>query len=157
ITGERLQLLAQQVDLGSLHDDEAALVVFNTLPWALDQAVTLDIDLWDFFLNRVALAGSAPSPAATNAADAPLAVTHRQRVHQQWWDGAPFLPNAHFRGLRMRPLGSDEALTVQIEAIGKGHVLRPLVSGPASERATTRVRASFRASLPACGYQVYAV
>src|SRR5262249_54959879 len=152
-----LQLLAQQVDLSGLREDEAALIVFNALPWALDETISVDIDLWDFFLNRLAVSRWTPSPAPESAPNAPWPETFRRRIHQDWWDGAPFRPSAHFRGLRMRPLGSDEALMVQIEAIDKGHVLRPLVSGPASERATTRVRAAFHGHLPAFGYQVYAV
>src|SRR5262249_4763847 len=109
------------------------------------------------FLNRVALATWAPAPVAADSPETPWTVTHRQRVHQEWWDGAPFLPSAHFRGLRLRPLDSEQDVPVQIEGISRGHVLRPLVSGPASERATTRVQAAFQASLPPMGYQVYAV
>ena len=50
-----------------------------------------------------------------------------------------------------------KSLPVQIESICRSHILRPLVSGLASERSATRVRASFVARLPPYGYQVYAV
>jgi len=36
ITAERFELLARQVDLSGLAEDEAALVVFNGLPWAIE-------------------------------------------------------------------------------------------------------------------------
>ncbi len=67
------------------------------------------------------------------------------------------MPSARFRGLNIRPFDSVESLPVQIESITPTRILRPLVSGPASDRAATRVRASFFAKLPPYGYQVYAV
>jgi alpha-mannosidase len=158
ILGESFERIARHIDLSSLKDDEAALVVFNGLPWPVDRAITVDIDLWDFFLIRVAmLRWQPPMVQKMEPLDMEAPDLFRRRVMQQWFDDPPFLPNATFRGLRIRPLGSLDPLPLQVESIERGNVLRPLVSGPASERRGVRVRASFRAQLPAYGYQVYAV
>ena len=55
ILGESFELLARQFDMSGLKEDEAALVVFNGLPWPLEGGITLDVDLWDFFLGRLAV------------------------------------------------------------------------------------------------------
>ena len=158
VLSERFELLARQLDLAGLQEDEAALVVFNGLPWPVDGAITVDIDLWDFFLGRLALQRLTPPATADLVGpdmDAPD-LFHR-RVLAQWYGDPPAMPDVNFRGLRIRPLAGSENLSVQVESIRRAHVLRPLVSGPASERRGVRVRASFQASLPAYGYQVYAV
>lgn len=158
VTRERFELIARQLDLSGLQEDEAALLVFNTLPWPLESGITLDIDLWDFFLGRVAvqrLAALHPGAEPPSGALAPEIFS--RRVREQWYGDPPLLPEPEFRGLSVRPLGEGEDLPVQIEAIDRSYELRPLVSGPASERRGKRVRASFVASLPAGGYQVYAV
>jgi mannosylglycerate hydrolase len=158
ITSERFELLTRRIDLSGLKEDEAALVVFNNLPWPRNGGITVDIDLWDFFLQQVALqrwTTSSNNKDLPSDADAPE--IFRRRVHQQWYDDASFLPNPSFRGLSIRSLDSGEILPVQVESIDRGYVLRPLVSGPASERRGARVRVSFEAVLPAYGYQVYAV
>jgi len=158
ITHECFELVARRVDLSGLKADEAALIVFNNLPWPVEEGITVDIDLWDFFLDRVGLdrwSRATPDedlPPGTAALD-----IFRQRVRQQWYGDPPSLPDPKFRGLRIRPLDSADPLPVQIESIGRAAVLRPLVSGPASERRGARLRASFVAKLPAFGYQVYAV
>ena len=158
ITGERFHWLAQHIDLSGLQPDEAALVVFNGLPWAWQGALTVDIDLWDFFVNQVALDRWTPlAPESQLSPTATGVEVFRRRLHKQWFDDAPVLPEPKFRGLRLRPLDSPRPLPLQIESINRAHVMRPLVSGPASERSATRVRASFNAQLPAYGYQVYAV
>jgi mannosylglycerate hydrolase len=158
VTRERFELFTRQLDLSGLKQDEAVLVVFNNLPWLREGGITVDIDLWDFFLQRVALQRWTPPSNDDNLpSDAEAPEIFRKRVRQQWYDDAPFLPNPNFRGLRIRPLNGGEPLPVQVEAIDRAYVLRPLVSGPASERRGACVRASFAASLPACGYRVYAV
>ena len=158
VTRERLELITRRLDLSDLQEDEAALVVFNNLPWPREGGITVDIDLWDFFLQRVALQRWTP-PAKDDElpSDAEAPEIFRRRVRQQWYDDAPSLPNPNFRGLRIRPLDGGGPLPVQVESIDRAYVLRPFVSGPASERRGARVRASFAASLPACGYQIYAV
>jgi alpha-mannosidase len=78
-------------------------------------------------------------------------------VLEQWYGDPPILPDPNFRGLNIRQLDGTGLLPVQIESIRRSNVLRPLVSGPASERRGVCVRASFVASLPPYGYQVYAV
>ncbi len=158
ITHERFELFTRRIDLSNLKQDEAALIVFNNLPWPLEGGISVDIDLWDFFLGRVAIQRWTPpgrESEAKSETDAPALL--RRRVLQQWYGDPPILPNPGFRGLRIRPLEGGEPLSVQIEAIGRSHQLRPLVSGPAAERRGAHVRASFVAKLPACGYQVYAV
>ena len=158
ILGESFELLARRFDLSGLKEDEAALVVFNGLPWPLEQAISVEIDLWDFFLNRVAMYHWTP-PATTGEGSPEVEAPElfRRRVLQQWYGDPPILPEPHFRGLRIRRLDGGDALPVQVESISRSHVLRPLVSGPASERRGACVRASFEANLPPYGYQVYAV
>jgi alpha-mannosidase len=157
VLNERFELLARQVDLSGLKEDEAALVVFNGLPWPVEGAITLEVDLWDFFLGRLAIQRlDAPSDGKiTSDLEAPD--LYRRRVLQQWYGDPPILPDPNFRGLRIRPLGGGDALPVQVESIHRSHMLRPLVSGPASERRGVCVRASFKSNLPPYGYQVYAV
>ena len=119
ITRERFELLARRIDLSGLKEDEAALVVFNGLPWPVEGGITVDIDLWDFFLGRVALQrwtipaeNQAPAEPDAEAPD-----IFRRRVLQQWYGDPPSLPSAGFRGLRIRPLEDGEPLPVQIESI----------------------------------------
>jgi mannosylglycerate hydrolase len=158
ILGESFEKIARRIDFTDLKEDEAALILFNGLPWSMDQAVTVDIDLWDFFLNRVAMQRWQPSVAEDKEPiDLEAPELFRQRVLQQWFGNPPILPSAGFRGLRVRLLGSPDLLPVQVESIDRSSTLRPLVSGPASERRGVSVRASFPANLPPCGYQVFAV
>jgi alpha-mannosidase len=158
ITLERFELLARRVDLSSLKADEAALIIFNSLPWPLEEAITVDIDLWEQFLDQIAMQRWTPLTAESDITPETTAPErYRRRIRHQWWDDRPILPSPKFRGLRIRPLDGVETLPVEIESISRSHILRPLVSGLASERSATRVRASFVASLPPFGYQVYAV
>ena len=158
ITRERFELFARRIDLSNLKNDEAALIVFNCLPWQQEGGITVDIDLSDFFLSRVAMEHWTPPAAESDfVVGTDFQKIFRKRLLQQWYGDPPILPNSGFRGLRVRPLDKNEPLPVQIESIDRSHVLRPLVSGPATERRGAHVRASFVAKLPACGYQVYAV
>jgi mannosylglycerate hydrolase len=158
ITKERFELLARRINLSSLNEDEAALILFNALPWPLEGAITVDIDLWDQFLDQVAMQRWTPlTPESDITPETSAPEIYHRRIRRQWWDDRPILPSPKFRGLQIRPLDAIEPLSVQIESIGRSHILRPLVSGLASERSATRVRASFVVSLPAFGYQVYAV
>jgi 2-O-(6-phospho-alpha-D-mannosyl)-D-glycerate hydrolase len=158
ILNEQLELLTRKIDLSSLKENEAALVVFNSLPWSLERGITVDVDLWDFFLNRLAMKHweqIAPNDQADAGESAPE--LFRRRVLQQWYGGPPILPDPNFRGLRIRPLDSGDPIPVQVESIYRSHVLRPLVSGPATERRGVCARISFEAKLPPYGYQAYAV
>ncbi|MEP7356536.1 MAG: glycoside hydrolase family 38 C-terminal domain-containing protein [Anaerolineales bacterium] len=158
VTAERFELLARQLDLSDLAADEAALVVFNGLPWPVEGGMTVDIDLWNIFLEHGAMARWQPlAPESDLTPESGAVKILRRRSRQQWSDDRPSLPDPRFRGLRLRPLGSAEPLPVQIESMTTQSVLRPLVSGPPTQRAVTRVRASFAAAIPAYGYQVYAV
>ena len=158
LTLERFELLTRQIDLSDLQADEAALVVFNSLPWALEGAISVDIDLWEQFLDQVAMQRWAPLTPESDITSATTASEiYQRRIRRQWWDDRPILPDPKFRGLQLRALNESEPVPVQIEAMSRSHILRPLVSGPASERSVTRVHASFMAKLPALGYQVYAV
>ncbi len=158
VLNERFELLARQVDLSALQEDEAALVVFNGLPWPVEAGITVEVDLWDFFLGRLAVQRlNASSAEGEVASDMEAPDLYRRRVLQQWYGNPPILPDPNFRGLRIRPLDGGDVLPVQVESIHRSHVLRPLVSGPASERRGVCVRASFKANLPPYGYQVYAV
>jgi alpha-mannosidase len=154
ILGESFELLTRRIDLSGLKEDEAALVVFNGLPWPLEGGITL----WDFFLGRLAMQRlTPPSKEGEGAPDMEAPNLYRRRVLQQWYGDPPILPDPNFRGLRIRRLDGGDPLPVQVESISRSHVLRPLVSGPASERRGACVRASFMADLPSFGYQVYAV
>jgi alpha-mannosidase len=158
VLNERFELLARQVNLSGLKEGEAALIVFNGLPWPLEGGITVEVDLWDFFLGRIAKDRWVPSAIAPEdflEMEAPELL--RRRVFQQWYGDPVILPDPNFRGLSIRPLDGGDALPVQVESINRSHVLRPLVSGPASERRGVCVRASFQANLPPYGYQVYAV
>lgn len=158
ILGERFELLSRQIDLSGLKEDEAALVVFNNLPWRRDETITVDIDLWDAFLDQVAMQRWTPlNPESELSPAASAPERYQRRIRSQWWDDRPPLPDPRLRGLRLRPLDAGEPLPIQIESIGRSHIMRPLVSGPASERSATRLRVAFPANLPAFGYQVYAV
>ena len=158
ITNERFELLARRIDLSGLKEDEAALIVFNGLPWPLKEAISVDIDLWEQFLDQIAMQRWTPlTPERDITSETSAPEIYHRRIRHQWWDDRPILPSPKFRGLRIRPLDGVEPLPVEIESIDRSHILRPLVSGLASERSSTRVRASFVASLPPFGYQVYAV
>jgi alpha-mannosidase len=158
VLGERFELLARKIDLSGLKEDEAALVVFNGLPWPMEGGITVEVNLWDFFLNRVAMSRwTPPVTPPENALEMDAPELFRRRVLQQWYGDPPILPDPKFRGLRIRLLDGTEPLPVQVESIRRSHVLRPLVSGPASERRGVCVQASFEANLPPYGYQVYAV
>jgi mannosylglycerate hydrolase len=158
ITNERFELLARRVDLSGIKEDEAALIVFNGMPWPLKEAISVDIDLWDQFLDQIAMQRWTPlTPESDITFETSAPEIYHRRIRHQWWDDRPILPSTKFRGLRIRPLDGVEPLPVEIESIGRSHILRPLISGLASERSATRVRASFVASLPPFGYQVYAV
>jgi len=158
ITAESFHHLAQQVDTSNLQPDEAALIVFNGLPWAFEGVVTIDIDLWEFYLNQVAVQRTESilmEEEIDSEMDAPK--VFRWRTHHMWAENPPLMPSTAFRSLRLRPLGQNEKLPVQIESISRSAVLRPGVSGPASFRDVQRVRTSFKCDVPAFGYQVYAV
>ncbi len=158
VTAERFDWLARQIDLSGLAEDEAALVVFNGLPWPVDGGLTVDVDLWNIFLERGAVARWQPlMPESDLTPEMGAVKILRRRARRQWTDDRPSLPDTYFRGLRVRPLGSPESLPVQVESITPASILRPWVSGPPTERGVMRVRASFAASLPAYGFQVYAV
>ena len=157
ITNERFHLIARELDLSDLADDEAALVVFNALPWAWHGPVTVDIDLWTFYLNRVAMQRvTPPVPESALSSIADFGELFRWRTHYEWADNPPIMPDATVRGLRVRPLGGA-AMPVQIEAITRHTITRPLISGPATFRDVVHVRAAFEAAIPAYGYQVFAV
>ena len=158
VLAERFELLSRQIDLSGLEPGEAALVVFNGLPWEVGGGLTLDVDLWDIFLEQRAMARwqpLAPESELTPEMGA-VAIRHR-RSRVQWSDDRPNLPDPRFRGLRVRPLESAEALPVQVESITTADVLRPLQSGPPAQRLARRVRVSFAAQVPAYGYRVFAV
>ena len=161
VTNERFHLLASQMDLSGLEKDEVALILFNGLPWDWDGVVTTDIDLWRFYLAQWAVNQLSPPPSEAQLAIETDAMTlFLSRAHHEWFYNPPTLPDPTFRGLQIRPLGaipSDHSIPVQIESISKATVTRPFVTGPSTLRDAVRVRAAFRAQIPAYGYQVYAV
>ncbi|MGB0383887.1 MAG: alpha-mannosidase [Ardenticatenaceae bacterium] len=157
VTNERFHLLASQMDLSGLEKDEVALILFNGLPWDWDGVVTTDIDLWRFYLAQWAVNQVSPPPSEAALAREKDAMTlFLSRAHHEWSYNAPTLPDPTFRGLQLRPLGGEQ-IALQMESISKATVTRPLVTGPSTLRDTVRVRAAFRAQIPAYGYQVYAV
>lgn len=166
ITAERFAMLANHIDLSGLEEDEVPLILFNGLPWDWDGVITTNIDLWRYYLRHWAINQQRVPPTEGELAkETDAASLFGWRAHYEWSYNPPTLPDPTFRGLDLRPLcetasgrGEQSAgIPVQIESIGKATVTRPLISGPSTLRNVVRVRASFRAQLPAYGYQVYAV
>lgn len=155
ITEERLQLAARSLNLGDVQEGEAALVLFNGVAWDRDEVFTVDIDLPMPYLNRLALANVVQKPVLTAETDHPTLL--RWRAHEEWSGDSPSLPDTFFRGLHLRPLGSTEEIPLLLESIRRTTVGRDAVAGPPAPMEVTRVRASFRAQLPAYGYRAFAV
>ncbi len=157
VMNERFHLLANQMDLSGLEQDEVALIVFNGLPWDWDGVVTTDIDLWRFYLAQWAVNQVSPPLSEGALAKEKDAMTlFLSRASHEWFYNPPALPDPTFRGLQIRPI-DGKSVPVQIESIGKATVTRPFVTGPSTLRDVVRVRAAFRAEVPAYGYKAYAV
>src|SRR5258708_30170204 len=92
ITGERFELLARQLDLSGLAEDEAALVVFNGLPWDLEGGLTVDVDLWLAFLDQVAMQRWKPLAPESELTPETSATVIRQRRARPGGGGSPPLP-----------------------------------------------------------------
>ena len=106
ITGERFELIARQIDLADLKEDEAALVVFNGLPWSWEGSITVDIHLLNFFLERVALNRWSQSSSESEITPESEGIeVFRHRARQQWYDNYRPLPNPKFRGIAYSPVG----------------------------------------------------
>ncbi len=154
LTEERFQLVAQELNLSGVHDDELALVVFNASPWARDEVITVEVDLPEIWLARQALKRAKPAPEITP--DTPFETLFPIRARQKWFGDPPPMPNMHMRGIHIRPVDGDE-IPVQIESIESTPKAAALGDGPSGIFGVKRVRVSFRASLPALGYATFAV
>jgi hypothetical protein len=77
LTEERFRLLARQLDLSAVHDDELALVVFNASPWNRDEVISVDIDLPESWLLRQAAARVTP---ITITAESPFRDVYHGRL-----------------------------------------------------------------------------
>ena len=153
VTAERFHLLANQIDLSALAKDEVALVLFNGLAWDWDGVATVNLDLPVSFLNRWAVA-RAPQPPDEITPEMDFLEIYRWRPHIEWGGNPPILPDPSFRGLHLRPLGSDDEIPLQIEPLSRATVSHPLGSGLAFG-SVVRAQVSFHAHVPAYGYAVY--
>ncbi|NWG15243.1 MAG: hypothetical protein HXY41_01285 [Chloroflexi bacterium] len=154
LTEERFRLLADDLDLAALGENEIALVLFNALPWDRDEVVTVDIDLPVHWLQKRA-AAAMPAPQILTR-DSPYAEVMARRTRAEWAFDAPVLPSTAFRGLWVRPL-EGEAIPVEVLSMTDTPVASALASGPRGTMDVRRVRASFRAAIPAYGYTTYAI
>lgn len=153
---ERFRLLARQLDLNATQDDELALVLFNGTAWDRDEVVTVDIDLPKAWMQWQAIHRAEPPAPLTE--ESTFEEIWAQRTAQVWGNNPPPMPEVFFRGLHVRPLEGGDEIPVQIESITHEAPLAPaLADGPEGSRYVHRVRASFRAQVPAYGYAVYAV
>lgn len=155
ITEERLQLAARSLNLSDVREHEATVVLFNGVAWDRDEVFTVDIDLPTRYLHRLALARTEQKPPLTAEMDHPTLI--RWRAYEEWSGNNPILPDPFFRGIHLRPLGSQEEIPLQLESIRPFVVSRDAVAGPPAPADVTRVRASFRTQLPAYGYRAFAV
>ena len=157
LTRERFTLLARQIDLSQLQQDEVALVVFNSLPWAWQGVVKASIELTQFNLNRMAVRRlTPPVPPEELNPDRLATEIFRWRTHYDWAENPPLMPDTAVRGLSLRALDSEEGIAVQIEGMEAANITRPLVTGPGAFRDVLRIQAAFQTSLPPMGYRVYA-
>ncbi len=64
--------------------------MFNSLPWSWEGSITVDIDLWHFFLDRVALNRWSQSSSESEMTPESEGIEiFRHRVRQQWYDNPP--------------------------------------------------------------------
>jgi alpha-mannosidase len=154
LTEERFRLIADDLDLSAVRDNELALVVFNALPWDRDEVISVDVDVPLHWLQKRARATEpAPEPITL---DSPYPEVLARRTRAEWTFDAPLIPSAVFRGLWIRPLDGN-AVPVEIISITDTPVASALASGPRGTMEVRRVRVQFRAALPAYGYATYAV
>ena len=154
LTEERFRLLAKDLDLSAATDDEIALVVFNASPWERDEIITVDIDLPEYWLKQRALVKlEQPQPPTPDAHFLDV-IAHTTR--DQWYYGMPNMPSIEFRGIQIRP-PAGQAIPVQIHDIQATTQAIALGSGPRGQMDIRKVRASFRAKIPALGYTTYFV
>ena len=151
---ERFRLWAQRLDLSAAADDELALVLFNASPWARDEIITVDIDLPEFWLRQQALTQVQPLPELEENSPYEEVIAVNRRA--DWAYGRPDLPEVFFRGIHIRP-ADGEALPVQVHDIEQTPRAIALASGPRGVMDIRRVKASFRARIPAYGYATYFV
>lgn len=149
LTEERFRLIAESIDLSAARDDEVALMLFNASPWERDEVVTVDIDLPEHWLRKQALANSTPLPEITP--DSHYLDVKDVNTREDWGYGRPHLPEIFFRGIHVRAEDGQE-IPVQIHDIDHVTTALALASGPRGIMEVRRVRASFRARIPAFGY-----
>lgn len=151
---ERFRLVANEIKTDGLRENEAAVVVFNATPFERDEVITVDIDLPEYWLRQRALA-NAGTPANIQM-DTAYEEVFGENARLDWGYGSPSVPEVFFRGIHLRPIDGEE-IPVQIESVHKTPLALALASGPRGIMDVRRVRASFRAKLPAYGYSTFAV
>lgn len=154
LTEERFRLFAEKIDYSSAHDDELALTVFNANPSDIDRVITIDIDLPEYWLKQVALSNQKAMPELTP--DSHYFDVKDVNTRADWLYGMPDLPEIFFRGIHIRS-ADGEILPLQIHTIEQSTTAIALASGPRGVMDVRRVRASFRAKIPAFGYASYFV
>ena len=154
VTAGKLRWLAEQIDGSELGENEAALVLFNSLAWEWDGVVTVDIDLPLALLNRWAL-DTVVQPPAEITPDMDFPDIYRWRPAVEWGGAAP-MPNRDFRGLSLRSLADGTEIPLQMESRSQAMTVNPLADG-LNFCEVVRVRASFPAHIPAYGYATFGV
>lgn len=154
LTEERFWLIAEQTDMADAADDEIALMVFNGTPYPRDEIVTVDIDLPEYWLRQQAVAKQ--SPPVTLTPDSHYLDVKTVHTRADWGYANPDLPEVFFRGIYIRPV-EGEPVPVQMHSIDQTTKAIALASGPRGVIDIRRVRASFRANIPAYGYATYYV
>lgn len=154
LTEERFRLLAKQIDFSAANGDELALMVFNATPWERNEIVTVDIDLPEYWLKQQALANLSPQPELTR--DLHFRDVKDVNTRADWLYGMPNLPEVFFRGIHIRSVDGEE-IPLQIHNLEQTTRAIALASGPRGVMDVRRVKASFRAKIPAYGYTSYFV
>ena len=151
---ERFRLIAEQVNFSDANDDELALMIFNASPWERDEVITVDIDLPEYWLRQQAIAQQVKLPEL--GMDSHFREVIAVNTRADWLYGMPYMPEVFFRGIDIRSL-DGEAIPIQIHDIEITTTAIALASGPRGVMDMRRVRASFRAKIPANGYTTYYV
>ncbi len=155
VTEERHRLIVEQLDLSAVDENELAVVLFNGTAWERDEIVSIDIDIPLYWLKQQAMANfHSPEPTTDDSTYRELLL---ERTRGEWLYGMPEMPSIEWRGLHIRPIGSNERIPIEISSCELTTQVLALASGPRGTMEVQRVRAQFRAKLPAYGYTTFAL
>ncbi len=155
LTEERHRLIVDQLDLSAVKKNELAVVLFNGTAWQRDEVVSVEVDIPLYWLKQQAMANFSPAEPTTDTAGYRERLMERTRA--EWLYGTPEMPSHEWRGLHIRPIGSDERIPIEISSRELTTHALALASGPRGTMEVQRVRVQFRAQLPAFGYTTFAL